>query len=163
MAITKEKKATILAKLQNEVAKAKTIVFVHFKGLPVTEANHLRQSLRGVATQFFVAKKTLIKRALSNAGFKGDWPDLTGEVALAYGDEPLAVPKGVYEFEKKTQGQVRILGGVYEDEFRDAGMMVTLAQIPSREVLLGQLVGMLQSPIRGLAVALSEIAKQKSL
>ncbi len=162
MAITKEKKATILDRLEKEVAKAKTIVFVHFKGLPVAEANHLRQALRGAATKFFVAKKTLIKRALSNAGFKGDWPDLTGEVALAYGDEPLAVPKGVYEFEKKTQGQVRILGGVYEGEFRDAGMMVTLAQIPSREVLLGQLVGMLQSPIRGLAVALSEIAKQKA-
>lgn len=162
MAITKEKKVEILAKLKDEVVKAKTIVFVHFKGLPVAEANNLRQTLRGSATKFLVAKKTLIKKALAGAGLAGELPALDGEVALAYGDEPLSPPKGVYEYEQKTQGQVKILGGIYEGEFRDAAMMITLAQIPSREVLLGQLVGLLQSPVRGLAVALSEIAKQKS-
>jgi len=169
MAITKEKKVEILAKLKNEVVKAKTIVFVHFKGLPVAEANNLRQTLRESATKFLVAKKTLIRKALTEAGLAGELPALDGEVALAYlpageagGDDPLAPPRSVYEYEKKTQGQVKILGGIYESEFRDAAMMITLAQIPSREVLLGQLVGLLQSPIRGLAVALSEIAKQKS-
>lgn len=162
MAITKEKKVEILAKLKNEVVKAKTIVFVHFKGLPVAEANNLRQTLRESATKFLVAKKTLIRKALTEAGLAGELPALDGEVALAYGDEPLSPPKGVYEYEKKTQGQVKILGGIYEGEFRDTAMMITLAQIPSREVLLGQLVVILQSPIRGLAVALSELAKQKS-
>ena len=84
MAITKEKKVEILAKLKDEVAKAKTIVFVHFKGLPVAEANNLRQTLRESATKFLVAKKTLIRKALTEAGLAVELPALEGEVALAY-------------------------------------------------------------------------------
>lgn len=161
MAITKDKKVEILKRLKDEVAKAKTIVFVNFHGLAVAEATALRRALAERATKLFVAKKTLIKKAFTDAGFTGEWPELEGELAVAYGDDQLDVPKGVYEFEKKTAGKVAILGGVLDGAYTSQQMMVTLAQIPPREVLLAQFLNLLNSPLQGLAVALQEIAKKK--
>lgn len=163
MAITREKKVDILKRLQDEVVKAKTIVFLNFHKLPVAEANKLRSTLRESATKMFVTKKTLLQRALAEAGFKGEVPKLEGEVAVAYlpnGDDLLAPAKGVYEFEKKTNGQVKIVGGVFEGDYQDAVAMSALAQIPAREVLLGQFVNIINSPIAGLVMVLDGIAKK---
>lgn len=162
MAITKDKKVEILKRLKEEVVKAKTIVFVNFHGLGVAESANLRRSLREGATKFFVAKKTLINKAFTEAGFAGEVPALEGEVAVAYGDDQLAVPKGVYEYEKKTSGLVKILGGVLDGAYTSQQTMLTLAQIPPREVLLGQFLNLINSPLQGLAMALNEIAKKKS-
>lgn len=161
MAITREKKVEILKRLKDEVVKAKTIVLVNFHGLPVAEANNLRRSLKEQATKLFVAKKTLVTKALTEAGVTGDMPVLEGELAVAYGDDQLAASKGVYEYEKKTNGLVKILGGVLDGVYADQKMMVTLAQIPPREVLLAQFLNVINSPLQGLAVALNEIAKKK--
>lgn len=161
MAITKEKKKDILKYLQAEVMKAKTIVFLNFHGLGVAETSNFRRALREKATKLLVAKKTLLKRALREAGFSGELPALPGEIAVAYGDDQLAVPKGVYEFEKKTAGKISIVGGIWEGAFADQQLMVTLAAIPPREVLLAQFLNLLNSPLQGLAVALQEIAKKK--
>lgn len=162
MAINKAKKVDILNRLQNEVVKAKTIVLVNFHGLPVAESTKLRQALREQMVKFFVAKKTLINKAFTDAGFTGEVPALEGEVAVAYGDDQLAVPKGVYEYEKKTNGLVKILGGVLDGAYTNQQTMLTLAQIPPREVLLGQFLNLINSPLQGLAMALNEIAKKKS-
>ncbi|MDO8183702.1 MAG: 50S ribosomal protein L10 [bacterium] len=162
MAITKAKKVDILSRLQNEVVKAKTIVFVNFHGLPVAESAKLRRSLREQAVKFFVAKKTLIKKALTEAGLTGEMPSLDGEIALAYGDDQLVVSKGVYEYERKTNGLVKILGGVLDGTYANQQLMLTLAQIPPREILLGQFLNLINSPLQGLAMALNEIAKKKA-
>ncbi|MBP9856255.1 MAG: 50S ribosomal protein L10 [Candidatus Pacebacteria bacterium] len=162
MAITREKKKDILARLQDEVVKAKTIVLVNFHGLSVLETSNLRRSLREATTKFFVAKKTLIKKAFTEAGFEGAMPEMEGEIAVAYGEDQLAVPKGVYEYEKKTSGLVKIVGGVLNGTYADQKLMVTMAQIPPREVLLAQFLNIINSPLQGLAVALNEIAKKKN-
>lgn len=162
MAITREKKKDILARLQDEVVKAKTIVLVNFHGLSVLETSNMRRSLREATTKFFVAKKTLIKKAFTEAGFEGTLPEMEGEIAVAYGEDQLAVPKGVYEYEKKTAGLVKIVGGVLDGTYADQKLMVTMAQIPPREVLLAQFLNIINSPLQGLAVALNEIAKKKN-
>ncbi len=162
MAITREKKKDILARLQDEVVKAKTIVLVNFHGLSVLETSNMRRSLREATTKFFVAKKTLIKKAFTEAGFEGTLPEMEGEIAVAYGEDQLAVPKGVYEYEKKTAGLVKIVGGVLNGAYADQKLMVTMAQIPPREVLLAQFLNIINSPLQGLAVALNEIAKKKN-
>ena len=161
MAITKEKKVEILKRLKDEVVKAKTIVLVNFHGLPVLEANNLRRALKAQATKLFVAKKTLVTKALTEAGFTGEMPKMEGELAVAYGDDGLAASKGIYEYEKKTNGLIKILGGVLDGAYADQKMMVTLAQIPPREVLLAQFLNVINSPLQGFAVALNEIAKKK--
>lgn len=160
MAITKEKKRVILDKLLG-VVKSPAVVFVAFKGLPVASATELRRTLAERGTKYLVAKKTLLLRALATMEVAGSLPELTGETALAYGDDPLISAKGIYEFEKKTAGQVKIAGGIYEGCYVDASVMTTLAKIPAREVLYGQFVRIINSPLVGLAVVLEAIAKKR--
>lgn len=159
MAITKEKKVEILKQLA-EIVKLPTLVFVNFRGLSVAGATALRAKLRDKEIGYFVAKKTLLARALSETKISGSLPELEGEIAVVYGHDPLAGTKGVNDF-AKAGGQVKIAGGVYEGSYADSAFMTVLAEIPSREVLLGQLVNLINSPIQGLVMALSEIAKKR--
>ena len=162
MAITKQKKGAIIDTLRTELKDTQTVVFVHFKKLPVSDTMALRRKLRGVGVGYKVSKKTLIKRVMDEQGITGTWPELEGEVAIAYSADQLAPAREVYAFAKEHKDQVKIVGGVWDGVYQDQNYMMTIATIPSREVLLTQLVGLLQSPIRGIAVALSQIAGQKA-
>lgn len=162
MAITKEKKVSILEKLSEKIKGAKSLVFVQFHGLSVGNSSDMRRDLRKDGVGYMVAKKTLIKRALESAGIKGDLPELTGEVAIAYGDDPLLPAKGVYAFQKKTAEAVKIIGGIVDAEYADQSKMMALATVPNRETLYGQFVFMANWPIKSFVVALDQIAKAKN-
>ena len=113
-------------------------------------------------------KKTLIRRAFDLSGRKitGEWPSLDGEVALAYltaaDGDPMAPAKGIHKFQTKIEGGLKILGGVFQGAFAGAETMMSIAAIPSREVLLAQLANLFNSPIKRLAVALDQISKAKT-
>jgi len=170
MAINKEKKSEIIDKVKEIVTKGKSIVFVNFHGLTVVGVNELRRNLRAKGIGYYVAKKTLIKRAFAGASITGDLPELDGEVAVAYlpaeasaeaGGDELSAVKEIYDFHKKNTEVIKIIGGVFEGAYAGAEQMLALAKIPSREVLLGQFVNVINSPIQGLVIALSALAKQK--
>jgi len=163
MAITKDKKVEISKKIKEIIAKGKSLVFVNFHGLTVAGINELRRKLRGQNIGYYVAKKTLIKRAFGEASFAGELPELGGEVAIAYGGEedPLQPVKEIYDFHKKNAEVIKIIGGVFEGSYASAEKMLTLAKIPSRETLYAQFVNVINSPIQGLVMALDAIAKQK--
>lgn len=165
MAITKEKKSNIIDKLKSIAKKGKTIVFVNFHGLSVGGVNELRKNLREKTVGYYVAKKTLIKRAFGEAGFSGEIPELDGEIGLAYlSDESgdvLSPIKEVYNFQKKNTEVVKIAGGVYEEGFVSSEFVMQMAQIPNRETLYAQFVNLINSPIQGLAMALDQIAQKK--
>ncbi len=165
MAITKEKKSEIVDKIKEIVTKGKSIVFVNFHGLTVTGVNELRRNLRAKGVGYYVAKKTLIKRAFDGSPIEGSLPELDGEVAVAYladqADEDLLVPvKEIYDFHKKNTEVIKIIGGVFEGTYAGAEQMLALAKIPSREILLGQFANVINSPIQGLVMALDAIAKK---
>ena len=162
MAITKAKKVEIVKRLAEKIGGAKALAFVNFHGLSVANATALRRSLRAEQVGLVVAKKTLLRRVLSAAGFGGEVPDLTGEIALAYALDPLAPARGVYQFERAHKEAIKLVGGVHEGQYADAKLMLELALIPSREVLLGKLANILQSPIQRFAIALNEVAKLKA-
>lgn len=159
MAITREKKSEILKKLTDIFKKSKSVVFVNFHGLKVSEANHLRQGLRDKDIGYFVAKKTLLKKILGEQHFSGDVPLLEGETGIAYGEDLVEPAKSVAEFAKKNKSSLKLLGGIMESRFLSFLEVSTLAAIPSREVLLGQLVGVLSGPVRGLATVLSGVPR----
>ncbi|MEK7504973.1 MAG: 50S ribosomal protein L10 [Patescibacteria group bacterium] len=164
MAISREKKTKILAKLEERLAAAETVVFVNFHGLAVNSVNELRRALEAMKVGYVVAKKTLIRRALeTQSRFKGEIPTLDGEVAIATGADPILPAKGVYEFKQKVKEGIKILGGVFGGEYVSAEKMEQIAAIPAREVLYGQLVNLINYPIAGLVIALSEIAKQREV
>jgi large subunit ribosomal protein L10 len=163
MAITKEKKQDIIAKVKDVLENAVSVVFVHFKGLSVGDTSAMRKSLKGEGVGYYVAKKTLIARALKDRGYTGDMPDMPGEIALAWSTEdPTRAARGIYDHGKKHKDALRIVGGVFEGGFLDASQMTAIATIPPVPVLRGMFVNVINSPIQGLAIVLNAVAEKKA-
>ncbi len=163
MAISKDKKREIIAKLEDAFAEASSVAFVGFTKLTVADSSKMRKELADAGVRFFVAKKTLIKKALEKGGYAGSVPELPGEVAVAWTTEDVTAPsRGVYEYGKKLKGVLSLLGGVFENAFVDAPQMTAIATIPPVPVLRGMFVNVINSPIQGLVIALDQIREKKS-
>ncbi len=162
MPVSKQQKKESLARVSSGLDNAETVVFANFKGLTVGETTELRKGLRENNISYTVAKKTLIRKALGEKGYKGEIPELTGELAIAWSKDQIAPAKSIAEFQKKFDKRISILGGVFEGEYKGKEVMLSIAAIPSREVLLSQIAYLLKSPIQALAIAVSEVAKKKA-
>lgn len=162
MALTKEQKKEVVADVKNILSKSKTVVFANFHKLPMNEQNEIRSDFRGKSVGYYVAKKSLAKIALKEAGLTGEVPELEGELAIVYADDAIAAAREIYAFQKKFDKRVSIMGGIYENEFRAADFMVTIASIPSLNTLHAQFVNLINSPIQGLVLALNAIAEKKT-
>lgn len=160
MAITREKKEEVVAKVRDIANKAATLVFANFKGLSVAEANELRKSLRAQGVGYTVAKKSLIKRALGESAIAGELPALEGEIALAYGQDELAPARELAVFVKKFGEHLAFAGGVFAGKFVGKEEITSIAAIPGMDALRAQFVQLINSPIQRFAVVLSEQAKQ---
>lgn len=161
MAITKQKKGEILKKLETIVKDSNALVFANFKGLTVAEINAMRRELRSKGVGYFVAKKTLISKALAGGKFQGEAPSFEGELAIAYGADVLEPISAVYSFQKKFDKRISIAGGVFEKAFTAKEKMLELALIPSQKTLQGMFVNLINSPIQRIVIALSEVSKKK--
>lgn len=161
MAITRAKKEEVVEKLRKAFKDAKSLVFVNFRGLNVTNVTQMRRALRDEGVSYTVAKKTLTKLALEGEKFKGVEPALDGELALAWGEDLIAPARGIYGFQKKFPESLKIMGGVFEGCFMTAVEMEEIALIPSLDVLRGKFVNIINSPLLRLVIGLNEISKVK--
>jgi len=161
MAITKDKKKSILDRL-DAIKSSESVVFVNFKGLPVSATTQMRQELSQNSVSYYVAKKTLVTKAFTEAGIDGEMPQIEGELAVAYGNDATGPAREIFAFQKKYDGKVSIVGGVFEHKFMDKAQMEEIAKIPSMHVLRGMFVNVINSPIQGLVIALSAIADKKT-
>ena len=163
MAITKAKKVEISSKLGDLIGKATSVVFVRFSKLSVAETSAMRKQLKQEGVGYYVAKKTLLRRAFEAQGYTGQAPDMPGEIAIAYSEGDSTAPaRLVYTASKKYKDALAIVGGVFENAFADAGKMIAIATIPPLPVLRGMFVNVINSPRQGFVMALDQIAKQKS-
>lgn len=162
MAISRAKKGEIVDKLEKGIKDAKSMVFVNFKGLKVSDATAMRRALKEEGVSYQVAKKSLTKRVLSGEKFEGQEPELVGELALAWSEDLIAPARGVYGFQKKFPGALTILGGVFEGKYMSKSEMEGIATIPVLPTLRGMFVNVINSPIQRFAIALNEIAQTKS-
>ena len=96
MAISKDKKSEIVGKLKKVFKDAKSLVFVNFHGLNVTNATSMRKALKNEGVSYTVAKKTLISLVLKKEKFEGAEPLLDGELALAWGEDMIDPARGIY-------------------------------------------------------------------
>ncbi len=172
MAKTKEQKKKNFEELKENSKKEKIVIFVDFTGLKVTDMFELRKKLKKIDGQLKVAKKTLIQLAFEESGLKADIKKISGEIAVVFGyKDEMAPTKLVYEF-SKTNPNLKILGGFFENKYKEAEDFIALAQIPSKEILLSRLVGSMSSPatnfvralqynIKGLVFALKAIKESK--
>lgn len=158
MAITRQKKEETIKDLKEKLKKSQVIIFVNFHGLNVSAVSNLRRKLMEIGTGYKVVKKTLIKKTLEDSGFEGEFPELEGEVAVAFSEsDPIAPARLIKDFSKKNS--IKLAGGVFENKYIDGKTVIMLANIPPREALLGQLVNVINSPIQGVVVALNGVAK----
>lgn len=162
MAITKQKKAEIVEKIEGVAKTAKTLVFAKFKGLTVAEQNEMRKALRAQGIGYAVAKKTLLKRGLAAGGFEGDVPELEGEVALAYGEDELAPAREVAVFVKKFPEHLSFAGGIFAGKFVGRDEIISIAAIPGLDVLRGMFAQIINSPRQRFAVVLNQVAGTKN-
>ena len=167
MAITKEKKQSIVAGFSDIVGNADSLVFVQFNKLTVKDANEMRRKLRASSIGYKVGKKTLLKRALAVTSLTGELPELEGEIAIAYPigsakDDVTLTAREVFDFQKSHKDMVSIVGGVFEGTYKNKTEMMAIATIPGLQTLRGMFVNVINSPIQRFAIALNEIAKTKS-
>ncbi len=162
MAISKDKKKDIVKTFEELVGGAESIAFVQFSRLAVLDANKLRRSLQAAGVGYKVGKKTLLKRVLEARGYTGTLPELPGEIAIAYGTDPLAPAREVHAFSEAHKGIVSIVGGVFEGGYKNQEEMMAIATIPSMQVLRGMFVNIINSPIQRFAIALNQIAEKKA-
>ena len=160
MAITKAKKEEILAKLDGIKQEADSIVFVSFNALAGTNTTAMRAKLREEGVGFFVAKKTLIKRAFDGA-FEGEMPALDGEIAVAYSTDAIAPAQNIKEFAAKFKDSLAIVGGVFQGVYKNKEEMTEIASIPALPVLRGMFVNVINSPIQGMVIALNAYADKQ--
>jgi large subunit ribosomal protein L10 len=176
--MNREQKAATIDALASELADAEAIIAVDYRGLSVAEAAELRGRLREAQTTFRIVKNSLTERAAAQAGVEGLGDLLVGPTALAFvrGDAAVAA-KAIAERARATQ-LLPFKGGIIgapsgPTHALDAGQLVTLSRLPAREVLYGQLAGIVASPvgglvrtlnalIGGLAIALGQVREQRA-
>ncbi|MDP3962701.1 MAG: 50S ribosomal protein L10 [bacterium] len=159
---TKVEKKEILEKVEAIVKDAESLVFVNFHGLRVGDTVEVRRQLRKEGVGFFVAKKSLTRKALESNKIDGTLPELNGELGLAYGKDLIAPAREIYEFQKKFKNRVSILGGIFEGKYMSKEEMMGIALIPSQKTLHAMFVNVINSPIQGFVMALDQIAKKKN-
>ena len=158
--ILNQKKEEV-TKLAEEMKNAKLILLTDYRGINVTDVTDLRTNLRNTNATYRVIKNNIIRRALQEAGIEGLEDKLVGPTAVIMSNEDYLEPsKAIYTFSKDND-YYKIKGGVIENKVMEAEEIITLAKLPSREVLLSMLAGALLGNISKIAVALNEVKKQK--
>ena len=151
---TKEQKQKAIKDLEDRIKKQKAIVFVDFTGLKVKDFSDLRKKMKKANGEIKVAKKTLLQLAFKKAGINFDSKNLKGEVALVFGFKDEITPaKGIYQFSQTNQN-LKILGGIFENQEIQAEKIIELAKLSSKEELLARAVWTLSSPLSNFVHAL---------
>ena len=160
-----ELKQPIVAEISELLNGAASAVVVDYRGLTVAQdtelRKQLRKALREAGVTYKVYKNTMIKRAAEGTDFAALDPDLEGPTAIAVSKDDATAPARILaEFAKKAD-KLEIKAGVVEGTYYDQKGMQVIATIPSREVLLGKLLGSIQSPITNFARVLNQIAEKQ--
>ena len=144
----KEQKVEQVDVLTEKLKKAKVAVLTDYRGLTVSQMQELRGKLRTGNVEYRVVKNTLARRAADAAGYKALESELKGPIAIAFGYEDLSLPpRLINEFVRTTRLKLEVVGGLVEGRVFNRDQVKQLADLPSREVLLAQLLGTLQSPV----------------
>ena len=155
-------KKQIVSDYAEKIGKSKSFVLIDYRGLTVAEDTALRVALRKENVEYKVVKNRLILRAIEQAGIKGiDSSVFEGPTAIAISYEDAVAPAKVLTDNAKKTKKTALKGGVVEGKVLTVDEIEKVATIPAKPVLVAQLLGMMQSPVRSLAVVLSEIAKKQ--
>jgi large subunit ribosomal protein L10 len=156
--VNRDQKAAAITEIATQIQESDAVYAVDYRGISVTQAAELRTRLRDADASFRIVKNTLTERAADEAGTEGLKTLLTGPTALTFvrGDAAVAA-KALRDYARTTPDLLAFKGGLLGSETVDADQIRAIAQLPAREVLYGQLVGVVASPITGLARTLGAL------
>ena len=155
-----ENKKVLVDEIKSYAKDAKAIILVDYKGLTVAEDTQLRNEFRKAEVEYRVLKNTLVKIALNELGYTDFDADLNGPTAVAFSYGDAIAPSKVAAQSIKKLNKMSIKCGMLDGKYVDEATVQALSKVPNKETLLAMLLSVLQAPIRGLAVALNEIAKK---
>jgi len=139
--------------LEKRLADSTVSILANYRGITVAEATKLRRLMREGGCELKIAKNTLAIIAANRVGIKDAEQYLEGPVAIAFGKDPVAPAKILADFIRENK-KMEIKAGILEGKVIDAVGVRNLAELPSREVLLAQILGGMQSPMYGFASVL---------
>ena len=160
MSLNRSEKEAVIKEVTDLAAKAQTLVMAEYRGVTVADMTKLRSDARSNGVALSVLKNTLARRAVAGSGFEVAADQMTGPLIYGFSEDAVAAAKVVADF-AKTNDKLVIRGGVFGGKALDANGVKELASIPSKEVLLAQLCGLLMSPISRTAVVLGALAAKK--
>lgn len=160
MSLNRSEKEAVVAQVADLAAKSQTLVVAEYRGVTVADLTQLRVKARAQNVNLSVLKNTLARRAVAGSAFEVVADQLTGPLIYGFSEDAIAAAKVVADFAKANDKLV-IRGGVYDGKALDANGVKELASIPSKEVLLSQLLGLLQSPVSRTARVLAALAEKK--
>lgn len=151
-------KENAVAALKTKMQENSTVLLLDYKGITVNEDTAFRRALREAGAEYLVTKNTFIKRAANDEGITDLDAFLEGTTSIAFCDDPVALAKAVSDFAKDHK-TIRIKAGLLDGKLLPAAKVAGLAKLPSREVLLAQVVGGMQAPLTGFAGALQGLLR----
>ena len=160
MSLNRNEKAAVISDVSAQAAKSQTLALAEYRGLTVEALNKLRVDARSKGVYLHVLKNTLARRAVAGTPFEVASESMVGPLIYGFSEDAVAAAKVIADFAKGNDKLV-IKGGAYAGKSLDANGVKALAAIPSKEVLLSQLLGLMQSPVSRLARVLAAVAEQK--
>ncbi|RST48381.1 50S ribosomal protein L10 [Variovorax sp. MHTC-1] len=160
MSLNRSEKEAVISDVTSLAAKAQTLVMAEYRGITVADMTKLRNDARSKAVTLSVLKNTLARRAVAGSSFEIVSDQMTGPLIYGFSEDAVAAAKVVADF-AKTNDKLVIRGGAFGGKALDVEGVKQLANIPSKEVLLSQLLGLMQSPISRTARVLAALAEKR--
>ena len=163
MSITRNQKETVVSHLNDGIEEAGAVVLADFTGINVEQMTELRKQMREAGVTFTVVKNTLLKRAFEEIGVdseEGIYSLFNGPTAIAYSTDEVAPAKILKEFSKANKGIPVLKGGFVSGKTFNAGDVMDLADMPSREELLSKILGSANAPLQGFVMVTSGVIRK---
>jgi large subunit ribosomal protein L10 len=160
LSLNRNEKAAVVADVAGQVARSQSLALAEYRGLSVEHLNALRRQARDKGVYLHVLKNSLARRAVSGTPFEVASQTMVGPLIYGFSEDAVAAAKVLADFAKSNDKLV-VKGGAYAGKALDAEGIKSLAAIPSKEVLLAQLLGLMQSPVSRLARVLAVLAEKR--
>jgi len=160
LSLNRSEKQVVIDEVTALAAQAQTLVMAEYRGITVADMTRLRSQAREKGVNLSVLKNTLARRAVTGSAFEVVSGQMTGPLIYGFSVDAVAAAKVVSDF-AKTNDKLVIRGGAFAGKALDVNGVKQLANIPSKEVLLAQLCGLLKSPISRTDVVLGSLAAKK--
>jgi large subunit ribosomal protein L10 len=160
LSLNRNEKQTVVTDVAAQVARSQTLALAEYRGMTVEHLNALRKTAREKGVYLHVLKNTLARRAVKGTPFEVASDAMVGPLIYGFSEDAVAAAKVVSDF-AKTNDKLIVKAGAYAGKVLDAKGVASLAAIPTKEVLLSQLLGLMQTPIARIARVLAMLAEKR--